>query len=258
MKCATARKMIHLGRDGEFTERESRELADHLVCCEECAALQRDVQRMAERIARVRGSVPELSQPEHLVQSVLGAIRVRRRPEEREQPGDLDWLLSPGVRFAASLAAIVVVLVFAVQGGGTVAAVSGLEAKMALPTGSAKGAAAYCVNTLAIERDPVIRPVVNSIVAKYGLVVDGNVIIARNLLEEVNVAGPVGPFEIARLDIEGHGAHDQVYRKHKARLTVLTDDNSLEPGQRSRFDACATTGLEIRNWLCGHSRQAFA
>jgi hypothetical protein len=71
MKCEQSQRLIHLYRPGERSPSESRDLAEHLVECLDCRALQEEVQLFQSMVEGIPDPLVNLSFPELFTEQIL-------------------------------------------------------------------------------------------------------------------------------------------------------------------------------------------
>ncbi len=103
MTCDEARRLIHLYREGERTQREERALARHLEGCEACARLASEVLEDLEATALLR--TEEVPAPDQdLTDRIMAGVRALEREGGRETALQVSgWRRSLAVAAAAVL-----------------------------------------------------------------------------------------------------------------------------------------------------------
>ena len=137
MRCKKYRKLLHLNRPGELTERQQMRLARHLAHCQDCAAELRRIQNADATLRQLREFKPELKEPEKLTNEIVQEARgikstMRRNPFENFVDGLLDIIEAPKVRFAMAGFVILLVASFFIQEFTVLYRISNLEKRVAM------------------------------------------------------------------------------------------------------------------------------
>jgi hypothetical protein len=80
MRCARARRMLYLFRDGELSEHEKKILANHLERCAACASEARRIPELNGLLSSLRSVQPDVEYPEGLTLSILRSVDEVSRP----------------------------------------------------------------------------------------------------------------------------------------------------------------------------------
>lgn len=112
MDCKSARKLLHLFKDDELTDKERTLLRNHLSECMECTALSKDLDIYEEALQEIADKEPFLSNPGQLTDSIMSGIRIRRSGL-LEDSAKIFRL--PVLRIAASFLILIQIGVFSYQ-----------------------------------------------------------------------------------------------------------------------------------------------
>ena len=80
MRCAKARRMLYLFRDGELSEHEKKILANHLERCAACASEARRIPELNRLLSSLRSVRPDVEYPEGLTLSIMRSVDEMSRP----------------------------------------------------------------------------------------------------------------------------------------------------------------------------------
>ena len=136
MSCDRYRKMLHLNRSGELTEREAVELDKHLKTCRRCAQEREKIAQTDPFLSRLRGFTPTVERPDELADRIIASVR--QSSEATAHPGRsspldrvLDYLSFPPIRYASVAFIVVAVGALLIQYFSLLQSVESLEETMA-------------------------------------------------------------------------------------------------------------------------------
>lgn len=127
MRCARARRMLYLFRDGELSEHEKRILTKHLDRCAACASEARRIPDLNVLLSSLRSVRPEAEDPEGLTLSIMRSVDEVSRPTAVQK--DL-WAAIRRSRPVLAGSAIVLVGAFFLQTYADAKRISELEGRL--------------------------------------------------------------------------------------------------------------------------------
>ncbi len=213
MKCAAARKIMALTREGELSPDEERRLASHLQVCPACSAERASFLDQTRSLEKLRSITPALRSPEANVRAILDRVRAGGNPLRR---GALSMLADrlfraldvPGLRYALAALVGVTVTGFVFQQVTIFESVSDLEARLAQP-GAPRIRMAYALPPGAAERIAQSREI-------------------RTILERSRVGQETG---YARLDANRIGSIAEILNSPESRWMLHALRPMLRPGE---------------------------
>jgi anti-sigma factor RsiW len=160
MSCRKFRTMILLGREGELTDGEARELAEHLTVCPSCAAEEASLAEMAALMQRAHDIPVEPPDPEGLTSRILGRVATMPRTVARTRATSLidrlfDVIFARSFRLASALAIALVTGMFMWQYFSILGDMRNLEAQqMRAETAHTLPQVGYAVDTRPLRGTP--------------------------------------------------------------------------------------------------------
>jgi len=194
MYCWRYRRMLHLNREGELSSEESRALALHLSGCRACRARLATIVEADKIIQRARLVEPQLSVSRDLAARVFSqrwdrSDHFARGFDSTVRSHPLDILLSPAVCHASAAAALLMWMVFFLQGFSLLERVSDLERMMSTrPVATAGPQVAYPVTTATLRMIPESGRIAKFLetLPRYA----GGMLIPRSVIERYAVFVP--------------------------------------------------------------------
>ncbi|MBN2214212.1 MAG: zf-HC2 domain-containing protein [Bacteroidales bacterium] len=112
MDCKTAKRLMHLYKDDELTDREKTLLENHLSNCYSCRTLRKELNEYKKAVKKITDQEPYLSDPVRLTDKIMSGIK----PEESGLLQNATRLFRlTGIRIAASVLILVQTGLFSYQ-----------------------------------------------------------------------------------------------------------------------------------------------
>ena len=112
MDCKTAKRLMHLFKDDELTDREKALLENHLINCNSCRTYNKELNEYKKSVKEITDQEPYLSDPVQLTDRIMTAIK-------HEESGLLQNATGlfrlTGIRIAASILILIQTGLFSYQ-----------------------------------------------------------------------------------------------------------------------------------------------
>jgi hypothetical protein len=187
MSCTKYRRMLHLHRPGELSEREQANLARHLATCAACTAEQQEVLAADRLFQQVRSMEPTAEGPDTITPRVLAALERRASPAQVKTKTSIatrlaDMVFAPVTRYATVALATACIILFLAQSVATLRTVSTLDRSIAVRREGPK--LAYVVSSDILMLHPMMRPLWSLALQKSAARMNGNLVIPRAAIEQ--------------------------------------------------------------------------
>ena len=134
MSCKRFIKKLHLYAPGELSAGERKRLEKHLLRCDRCSELKRQIEKAGHIIELVRTASPKIQEPEKLTRTIMDRIAAERyeRASVLDRAVDmLQVLFFPKTRPALVAMILFIVIGFFIQESMNMYRISQLEKKVA-------------------------------------------------------------------------------------------------------------------------------
>ena len=232
MHCDRYRKMLHLYRAGELTERERAELQAHLRTCRRCATEQEKILRADQHIEEIRRISPTLERPGVLAERIMTSLRQSEEMSNRNSLTQfidrlLDSFSIPSIRYLSAFIVVTAIGSFSVQYVSLLQDIDNLQQSMAgRSRTAARQEVAYSIRTEEVRHlaDPdllqLLSPLRDQAQTRDVVIISGNTL--KSLMSLIQSGIPNLLAHQYRVDRDRHHIDMLIRKLQKTARPLLT------------------------------------